>query len=627
MPTLDDSSNGAQGVAQVIATMQRPIVFGMPGGHTVQIFDALRDLGGDVEGVLVREESIGTVMAESYGRLSGRPAVVMAQGAWILGAGGIGIMEAHLGSSPMVVLLDATEGGSFAHHGPYQSGFGGYGAYDLPAAMAAITKRTFLALDPVQAVQMTQLAIKHAVAGEPGPVAVIFHSRALLDRFQLDDLRRLHLGHDYRSPVPMVDPGGLEAAARAIGAARRPVVLAGNGARDEAARAALLTFAETHDVPVVTTPGGKSVFAEDHPLAAGVIGSFGHDTANAILGAADLVLAVGTKIGATDTMEGHPGLLDATRQSIVQIDTEPLNLGWTHAVQHPLLGRAQDVLPGLTAAVGGGGGGGLERVAAARDDLGYFDVPDKVEGPMNPRRLAKLLADLLPADAVIACDAGENRLFMLHDFQCRPGGILLQPNGGGGMGYAVPAALAATYSHPDRLVVAVAGDGGYAMSLHGLMTAVENHRRLLVVVMDNQALGWVLHGQGERPYLSEFARFDLAAIAGAIGCVAMEARTEEEVRAAVASVTQEPRVHVLVVQTSLAESFLTIQSAMAGVSHEQVPAAPGPGRQGVQAPQPVGAASGGAASASAIFPDACLGAATNWPSTTQQPRSTIGEAS
>ena len=134
----------------------------------------------------------------------------------------------------------------------------------------------------------------------------------------------------------------------------------------------------------------------------------------------------------------------------------------------------------------------------------------------------------------------------------------------------LPAAMAATYSHPDRLAVAVAGDGGYAMSLHGLMTAVENGRQLLVVVMDNQALGWVLHLQGERPYMSQFAQFDLAAIARAIGCTATEAHTEEDVRGAVAKAKQEPGVYVLVVRTSLAESFLTIQSAMAGVSHEQV---------------------------------------------------------
>uniref|UniRef100_UPI00055E622F thiamine pyrophosphate-binding protein n=1 Tax=Arthrobacter sp. TB 23 TaxID=494419 RepID=UPI00055E622F len=124
MIALTPGTTGAQGIAHVISSMQDPIVFGMPGGHMVEVFDALRDLG-DVEAVLVREESLGTVMAEAYGRLTDRAAVVMAQGAWILGAGGIGVMEAHLGASPMVVLIDATEGGSYSHHGPYQSGFGG----------------------------------------------------------------------------------------------------------------------------------------------------------------------------------------------------------------------------------------------------------------------------------------------------------------------------------------------------------------------------------------------------------------------------------------------------------------------------------------------------------------------
>ena len=571
MHQLTDKSTGAQGVAQVIASTDRPIVFGLPGGHTVHIFDALRDVDGDVEGVLVREESLATVMAEAHGRLAGRSAVVMAQGAWVLGAGGIGVMEAQLGCSPMVILIDATEGGSYSHHGPYQSGLGDYGAYDLPAAMAAITKRTFVALDPVQAVQMTQLAFKHAIAGEPGPVCVIFHSRALLKRFGAKDLRRLNIGHDFLSPTPTSSTDVVEPAARAIADAARPIVLAGNGARGEQGSAAVRAFAERLDIPVATTPGGKSVFPEDHFLAAGVVGAFGHDTANALVGQADLVIAVGTKIGATDTIEEHPELIDGTRQIIVQIDVEPLNLNWTHAVEHALLGRAAELLPRLADAVGSTSGAGAHRVSEARARHGYFDVPALQEGnTVNPRALSHLLAEILPADAIVTCDAGENRLFILHDFQTRDGGTVLQPNGGGGMGYAVPAALAATYTDPDRLSVAVLGDGGFAMTLHGLMTAVENQRHMLVVVMDNRALGWVLHGQGDRPYMSEFAQFDLTAIAAAIGCQATATASEEALRKAVGRAVSEPGVHVLVVPTSLSESFLTLQSSMAGVSHEQV---------------------------------------------------------
>lgn len=569
MTTFTPNSTGAQGVAHVVASLQDPVLFGLPGGHTVEIFDALRDLGGDVQAVLVREESLGTVMAEAYGRFTDRPAVVMAQGAWILGAGGIGIMEAHLGASPMVILLDATEGGSYSHHGPYQSGFGGYGAFDLPAAMTAITKRTFVATDPVQAVQMTQLAVTHATTGEPGPVAVVFHSRALLERMTDDDARRISLAPRVPPPAPCPQTNSLDAAAAALDSADRVVVLAGSGART--AQDEVLKLAERLRVPIVTTPGGKGVVAETDELAFGVIGSFGHDTANRALGAADTVLAVGTKIGATDTMEEHPDLVDGTRQTIVQIDVEPLNLGWTQRVAHPLLGRAQDVLPQLGTRVVPGPAQLPDWAQEVRHAARELPVPDLTDGDrVNPRALAALLAEVVPDDAVVTCDAGENRLFMLHDYRVRPGGTIVQPNGGGGMGYAIPAALAATYAMPGRLPVAVLGDGGYSMSLHALMTAVENRRQLLVVVMDNTALGWVLHGQGERPFMSTFADFDLASIAGSIGCTTTVARTREEITEAVGRATSEPAVHVVVVPVSLTESFLTLRSPMAGVSHEEV---------------------------------------------------------
>src|SRR5690606_2142240 len=97
-------------------------------------------------------------------------------------------------------------------------------------------------------------------------------------------------------------------------------------------------------------------------------------------------------------------------------------------------------------------------------------------------------------------------------------GDYLQPAAGGGMGYAVPAALAAKLAHPNRVVVAVCGDGGFGMSLHGLMTAVQENLAIAVVVLNNRALGWVAHGLGRRAIASHFSDFDHAAIARAIGC-------------------------------------------------------------------------------------------------------------
>ena len=122
----------------------------------------------------------------------------------------------------------------------------------------------------------------------------------------------------------------------------------------------------------------------------------------------------------------------------------------------------------------------------------------------------------LPDDAIVTCDAGENRIMMTHFYQTKQAGGFLQAAGSGPMGFAIPAALAAKLVHPDRPVVAVCGDGGFAMTMNGLMTGIEQDIPIINVVFNNQALGWVLHGGG--PFAAEFADFDHAAIARAMGC-------------------------------------------------------------------------------------------------------------
>ena len=510
---------GAAAVAHIIAQQADPVVLGMPGGYSMYIYDALYAVREQVATHLVRQESVATVMAEAHGRLTGRPAFVIAQGAWALGNAGIGIMEAHLGASPMVLLIDATDGGSYSHLGPYQGGLSGYGSYDLAGALRAITKRTFVAQDPTQALQMTQLAVKHATTGEPGPVAVIFTARALLQKLGSASEPQNYPDRSYAAARAATDGAAIDAAADLLRLAERPVIIAGNGIRLAQAEATLAEFAERHGIPVATTPAGKGVFPEVGDLALGVIGGFGHDTANRVVGAADVLLALGTKLGATDTANANRELIDLTRQKLVQVDVEPLNLGWTFPADILVQGDAKDALPRLSAAIGDHVATGIAAVAEARLLGGYFDRDlTSRPGMLSARDVVQTLSRSLPADTVVTCDAGENRLFVLRDYQTRTGGTVLQPNGGGGMGYALPSAMAAAQIFPGRTAVAVCGDGGIAMSLHSLISAVELGLKMIVVVLDNGVLGWVYSGQADRRIASEFKDFDYAAIATAIGC-------------------------------------------------------------------------------------------------------------
>jgi acetolactate synthase-1/2/3 large subunit len=564
---------GAQAVAEVIARQKDPVVFGMPGGYTMHIYDALIRHGDAVTTHLVRQESIATVAAEVRGRMTGEVSFVIGQGAWVLGNAGIGIMEAHLGASPMVLLIDATDGGTFSHLGPYQAGLGGYGAYDLPAAMTAITKRTFVANDPTQALQMTQQAVKHALTGERGPVAVIFHGRSLFERVDPSKQPPSYLERSYAGPSAVLAPTQqLVGAEQLLRATSKAVLVVGNGIRLANAEAVLLAFAESTGIPVATTPAGKGTFPENHSLALGVIGAFGHETANHVVGDSDVVFAVGTKLGATDTANQDSSLIDASRQTLIQLDIEPLNLSWTYPADQLIHGDASDALERLKIQMVDWSIDGMGTVAAARERHGFFKnetAPSAAE--MSGRDVIRVLSQESDDAVVVTCDAGENRLFVLRDFQSKRGGTVLQPNGGGGMGYAIPAGLSVALAFPGRAVVAVCGDGGLSMSVHSLMSAVELGVSMTVIVLDNGILGWVYNGQRGRVIASELAPFDYAGIATALGCHSTGVSTLQEFRVAFEEAKSSPGVKIIVAKTSKDDTY---QDLMASLNAHDVYAVP-----------------------------------------------------
>ncbi len=314
---------------------------------------------------------------------------------------------------------------------------------------------------------------------------------------------------------------------------------------------------------MATTAGGKGVIPETDPLALGVMGTFGVPEANVEVAAADLVIAVGTRLAPIDTADENPDLLDPARQTFVHIDIEPLNVGWTYPVDHPLVGDAATVLDRLADAAGNRNHRwerGSDRVAAARDRHGepagddYFD--DTV--PLAPRRIIRALQEALPGDTVVATDAGENRLFMLHWFKSLVPGGLLMPAAGGGMGYAVPAALGARLARPEGPIVAVCGDGGFAMSIHAIMTSVQENLPIGVVVLNNNALGWVLHGMGDKVVAGAFDEFDHAAIARSVGARGVRVTSIADLEEALAGLDDLPVTTVIDVPESLATSFKDI---------------------------------------------------------------------
>jgi acetolactate synthase-1/2/3 large subunit len=567
---LTSETNSGDLVAQVLREAGIDMVFGISGGHTGRIFRGLEKQQNGIRTVLVREESLGGVMAEVYGRLKRKPGVLIGQGPWVLGNGLLGTLEAHLSSSPMLLLTDFSDPANLSLHGPYQSGTGDYGAWDARTAFRGVTKQVFQALEPASAVQATQLAIKHALAGQPGPVAVLYSLASLSGTVDAESEPRLYATSLYMPPAPQAaDASLVAAAARALAAAKNPVIIAGNGVRIAQAYEPLEQLADALGIPVVTTASGKGVFAETHPLALGVFGTFGLAAANAAVAEADLVLVVGSKLGASDTARENPELLNPARQGFIQIDVEPRNASWTFPAEHVLIGDAALVLRQLREAVSDQGRreAGVQRVAGHRQRHGYFDA-DAYEAPGTPIHPQRIIGELrrnLPPDAIVTCDAGENRILMTHLYQTQRAGGFLQAAGSGPMGFAVPAALGAKLVHPDRPVVAVCGDGGFGMSMNGMMTALEQDIPIVTVVFNNKALGWVLHGGG--PFAAEFRDFDFSAIARAMGCGGVRVSDPNQLGPALKEAIASRRPTVIDVATSLNDiTFADITSPLAKVA-------------------------------------------------------------
>jgi acetolactate synthase-1/2/3 large subunit len=499
--------------------------FGMPGGATMEIYKALHGREDEIRAIVPRDEQTASCMADMYGKLTGKPGVFAAQGGFAGSTGMFGVIEAFLASSPMVVLSELSDADGFVVHGPIQSGAGHYGSFDLPNMFKSSTKYTSVAHYPREAVIGVQLALKHAVTGRPGPTACLFRSNVLRETVADDGLPEIHETTRLLNPSKTRPPeAALDAVAVILAAAKRPVIVAGNGVRIAGAFESLAALAEMLGAPVVTSTLGKSTIAETHELAAGPIGYTGLPLANDTLGTADTVLVVGCRMKPQETCYQHPRLVDPNRQRIVQIDVEPRNVSWTIPAEVALVGDADLTLALLLERLAGRVD--TSTAATRRKDFAalktarhYFTLPMQASEhvPIAPQRLVTEVQRAVPDDAIICSDAGNNRHWMNHFFQTRRANSYYGTGGLGGVSWSLPATLTAKILDPARPAVGVCGDGGFAMQMHVLLTAVQYGVAPVYVVMNNSRLGMTSESMGNRAVGGSFPDTDYAAIASALG--------------------------------------------------------------------------------------------------------------
>lgn len=518
---------------RIVATLERvgvEQVFGYPGGRVIEVFEALA--GSDIRVVRPRDEREASVMAEACGRVTGTPGVLAGQGPWIGSLGAIGQMEARLGSSPMVVLTEASERGEYSTLAPYQQARGDYGGLDLPSILDGVTKEHWEPRTPTETVRSLQLAVKHATAGRPGPCAIVLDGDAVTADVPEDQIPPLwDDATQTRTWTSRATDDGIAAAAAALVEADSPAILAGNGVHASGAPVemgdaerpnaydALERVAEAYDAVVTTSYLGKSTITETHDRAAGVVGSFGHEGANQVVSEADVLLVVGCRLNPMDTNWQAPSFIRPDEQTIVHADIDARNAGWVYPADIGLVGDAGETLAALAdgapeSGTGSEPGWGTDRAATARDD---FADPacESNSSPITPQRAVKAVEGVLDSETIVTADSGNNRFWLLNYLQTPARRTYFGSGGVGGMGWATPAAVSAALV-TDRDAIAVTGDGGFSMTMNSVETAVEYGVAPTVVVLNDTGLGMVRQMDDSIPGTT-FHDTDFVAVAEAFG--------------------------------------------------------------------------------------------------------------
>ena len=360
-------------------------------------------------------------------------------------------------------------------------------------------------------------------------------SRALVGEVDVESAPFIHPTQGYLNTKPSVArPEDVERAASLLADAKYPVIVAGNGVHMANGHSELQRLAEMLGAGVATSYKGKSTLPETHPQALGMVGQYGQQSANTAVGRADVVLVVGAKLSSQETVGETPSLFNPKRQTIIQIDVEERNAGWSFPIELGLIGDAKEVMAQLIEALDGGEKDNSERVkglAALKKQASYYNDPELFmdSSPVMPQRLVRLLQETLDPSTIISLDAGNNRVWMCHHFQSQGAKTIYAPGGMAGMGWSLPAALALKLVHPDRPVVGVTGDGGFMMSVHALSTAVQYNLPVVYVVFNDSSLGMVRHHQGEKSISSEFAKTDHGAICRSMGGYGVQVSDSREV--------------------------------------------------------------------------------------------------
>ena len=520
---------GAQALIRSLEMEGTEVMFGLPGGAILPVYDPL--LESTIRHILVRHEQGAGHMAEGYAHATGRPGVAMVTSGPAATNIVTPLCDAMLDSIPIVVVTGQVPLSAI--------GSDAFQECDTTGITMPVTKHNWLIQSAADIPTVIREAFYVATTGRPGPVLVDIPkdvSNQTMDWYWPDGVDL----PGFRAPQPP-DPGLAREAARLILAAERPVIYAGGGILKARAAEALRRLAELTGIHVVTTLMARGAFPDDHQLCLGMPGMHGNYTAVTAMQRADLLIALGSRFD--DRVTGKVGAF-APGAKIIHVDIDPAELG---KVRRPDVGIAADcraAIEAITAAVEAE----LADTATIAPDRAEWNgtlagwqktypltYDQEEDGPLKPQFCIEQLRDNTPDDTIVVSGVGQHQMWTSQYWKFNHPYTFVNSGGLGTMGFAVPAAIGAKVGKPDRMVWAVDGDGCFQMTAQELVTASAERVPIKVAILNNAYLGMVRQWQ-ELFYKERYSEVylspdlpDYVKWAEAMGCVGLRVENPEDV--------------------------------------------------------------------------------------------------
>ena len=483
--------SGGQAAVAALEAEETSHVFGLIGSATMEMFDALYDSSINMIGV--HDERTGTHMADGFARASGKAGVVLA-GQNGPGATNLvtGLSQAKAAYSPVISIA-----GMLAQGHIYRDAFQ---EVDQQALFGPVTKKTWTAPSADRVPELFRDAFRTALSPRQGPVQLNLPRDVLAAQAEYEPLQKPQA---YRNQsVPGGHPDAIGAAATLLSDAKQPVIVAGGGIKTTGGYKAACALAETLNCPMVTSPGHGDAIPFGHPLNAGQMGPRGNPVASRLVKEADVILALGTRLGFNSTFYSYDNINRAAK--IIQVELEPTAIGRFFPVEIGIWADAPTAAMQLSNAVETSQARATADAWAAdfqaerQAYLAKRDADAVETHPTQPSGLFKTLRGVLPQDAAITMDAGTLCLQATDALNYWTPKSLFTPLDFGLVGFSFACGLGIKCAQPERPVVSLMGDGGFGMTVSELSTAVDHGLNTVTVVMNNGCWG------AEKAYQRDF---------------------------------------------------------------------------------------------------------------------------